>query len=68
MLPRIVIAPRATTLHPPAQVALASATCGIDAGGTVTRVDGVVLPLRPPLAAVVPTDRQWLGAIRERLE
>jgi hypothetical protein len=31
------------------------------------RVDGVTLPLRPPLAASVPSDRDWLRAIGDRL-
>ncbi len=67
-IPRIVIAPRATVVYRTAHVALASATYGIDAPGTVTRVDGVVLPLRPPLAAAMPSDRQWLRALGDRLE
>lgn len=66
-IPRIAIAPRATRLDPSADVAMASATYGIDAPGTVTRVDGVVLPLRPPLVPDVPTDREWLRAIDDRL-
>jgi formylmethanofuran dehydrogenase subunit B len=67
-VPRIVIAPCATQRYPTAHVALATATGGIDAAGTVTRVDGVVLPLRPPLRAAVPTDRRWLQALRDRLK
>jgi formylmethanofuran dehydrogenase subunit B len=72
-IPRIVIAPRATATatatadRPAADVALAAATCGIDAPGTVMRVDGVVLPLRPPLASPVPSDRDWLRALEERI-
>jgi formylmethanofuran dehydrogenase subunit B len=65
--PTVRIAPGATRSDRPATVALASATPGIDAAGTVTRVDGVTLPLRPPLAASVPTDRDWLRAIDDRL-
>jgi formylmethanofuran dehydrogenase subunit B len=65
---RIFIAPGATRASRPSAVALCSATSGIDAGGTVTRADGVTLPLRPPLAARVPTDRDWLNAIGEQLE
>jgi formylmethanofuran dehydrogenase subunit B len=67
-LPRIVIAPRATVNHPTARVALAAATSGIDAPGTVTRVDGVVLPLRPPLSSPIPSDRRWLLALDDRLK
>jgi formylmethanofuran dehydrogenase subunit B len=66
-IPTVVIGPRATTAWPTARVALASSTCGIDSGGTVTRVDGVVLPLRPPLAAAVPGERHWLTALAKRL-
>ncbi len=67
-IPTVVIAPGAPRSGRPATVALASATPGIDASGTVMRVDGVTLPLRPPLAASVPTDRDWLRAIEERLK
>ncbi|MEA2631554.1 MAG: formylmethanofuran dehydrogenase subunit [Chloroflexota bacterium] len=67
-IPRIVIAPRATAIHPTAHVALAAATPGIDAAGTVMRVDGVVLPLRPPLVSPVPSEREWLRALDERLK
>ncbi len=66
-IPRIVVAPRATERYPAAHVALASATSGIDAGGTVTRVDGVVLPLRPPLVSRVPSDGRWLRDLAARL-
>lgn len=66
-LPRIAIGPRATGRDRGAAVALVSATYSIDAPGTVMRVDGVTLPLRPPLAATVPTDREWLRAILDRI-
>jgi formylmethanofuran dehydrogenase subunit B len=67
-IPKVVIAPKATAQGNGATVAFDAATFGIDAGGTVTRTDGVVLPLRPSLAGAVPTDRQWLKRIAERLE
>jgi formylmethanofuran dehydrogenase subunit B len=67
-IPRIVIAPRATTTRPTADVALATATYGIDAPGTVMRVDGVILPLRPPLVSPVPSDRDWLRALDDRIQ
>ena len=66
-IPTVAIAPGATRPGGSATVALASATAGIDAAGTVMRVDGVTLPLRPPLAASIPTDRDWLLAIGKRL-
>jgi formylmethanofuran dehydrogenase subunit B len=64
-IPRVVIAPGASAIE--ATVGLASATSGIDAPGTVTRIDGVVLPLRPPFAPRLPTDREWLEKIAEKL-
>jgi formylmethanofuran dehydrogenase subunit B len=67
-IPTIVIAPKTTGPEQTATVALDAATFGIDAGGTVTRSDGVVLPLRPPLTAAVPTDRELLREIERRLK
>ena len=67
-IPRIAIAPEATTTWRTAGVALACATTGIDAPGTVTRTDGVTLPLRPGLAASLPTDGELLRAILDRLK
>lgn len=67
-IPSIVIAPRASEIagfRP--TVALASATFGIDVAGTVTRSDGVVLPLRPLRAPGHPSDRRWLSLIAEAL-
>jgi formylmethanofuran dehydrogenase subunit B len=66
-IPRIVIAPEATTSGSPASVALACARTGIDTPGTVIRADGVALPLRPALAASLPTDGELLRAILDRL-
>lgn len=66
-IPRVVIAPGATRDSGAIAVAIDTATCGIDAGGTVMRVDGVVLPLRPPLTPRVPTDRERLEALGARL-
>jgi formylmethanofuran dehydrogenase subunit B len=71
-IPRVVIAPRATvTVTAPGQtaaVAFDAATYGIDAPGTVTRCDGVALPLRPPLIATAPTDRHWLEALEKQIQ
>ena len=63
-----MIAPRATGGQPTAAVALAAATYGIDAPGTVMRVDGVTLPLRPPLVSPLPSDCAWLRALDDRLK
>jgi formylmethanofuran dehydrogenase subunit B len=64
----IVIAPGPTpgwTRSP--RVTIDVARPGIEAGGTVGRVDGVMLPLRPAIASGLPTDRDVLDAIRGRL-
>lgn len=66
-IPTVVIAPKATAPANTAAVALDSATFGIDTPGTVMRPDGVVLPLRPALAATAPTDVELLRAIEDRL-
>jgi formylmethanofuran dehydrogenase subunit B len=60
----VVIAPGASRrgVGSPA-VALNSATCGIEVTGTVTRVDGVVIPLRPIRESRFRSDRDWLRAI-----
>ncbi len=52
----------------PTTVAFDVARPGIEAGGTVARVDGVMLPLRPAIASGLPTDREILEAIGRRLE
>lgn len=65
-LPIVRIAPDATGPARRSAVGLASATPGIDGPGTVARVDGLILPLRPALQATAPTDREWLEEIRLR--
>ena len=56
-IPVLAIGPNATRFHQPAStVAIAASATGIEAGGTVTRTDGVVLPLRPPLASRFPSE------------
>ncbi|MDR3632647.1 MAG: formylmethanofuran dehydrogenase subunit B [Isosphaeraceae bacterium] len=62
-IPVIRIAPPGSELGDGATVAFATATEGIDAGGTVARADGVLLPLRPALPPRLPTDREWLAAL-----
>jgi formylmethanofuran dehydrogenase subunit B len=64
-IPTIVIAPDANSRA--ANIALASATYGIHASGTVARSDGVLLPLRPGLATSLPTDQQLLTELMSRL-
>ncbi len=50
-----------------AAVAIATARAGIETGGTVTRADGIVLPLRPPLTTDRPGEAACLAAIRGRV-
>lgn len=69
-LPTIRIGPGATRADlPPATVAIDAARPGIEAGGTAGRSDGVMLPLRPPLATGgLPTEQAILAAILARLQ
>ncbi|WZP00019.1 formylmethanofuran dehydrogenase subunit B [Isosphaeraceae bacterium EP7] len=61
-IPTIVIGPDATTSPAAlgASVAIDAARPGLEGGGTVARVDGVMLPLRPPLGGTVPTEADRL--------
>jgi formylmethanofuran dehydrogenase subunit B len=62
-VPMIDIAPGATIGGPRTAVAFDVARPGLEAGGTVARVDGVMLPLRPAISSGLPTDRDILEAI-----
>ena len=68
-VPTILIAPGATAAGagPPPTVAIATGRLGIEAGGAVGRVDGVMLPLRPPLAGSRLIDRAILQRLAGRL-
>ncbi|WP_422925301.1 formylmethanofuran dehydrogenase subunit B [Singulisphaera sp. PoT] len=66
-LKTVMIGPRATTAMPDATVSLDAATYGIGAGGSVTRVDGVSLPLRASIDEGRPTVSHWLAEIEGRL-
>ncbi len=66
-IPTVAIRPGATADGPTPGVAFDVARPGIEAGGTVGRVDGVMLPLRPALRAGGPTDREVLEAIGRAL-
>ncbi len=63
-LPTIQIAPGATAPDRSGTVAIDVARPGLEARGTVARVDGVMLPLRPALATDLPTDREVLDRLR----
>jgi formylmethanofuran dehydrogenase subunit B len=66
-IPTIVIGAK---LNYPARTSVSFETArpGIESGGTVARADGVMLPLRPVISSDLPTDRQILDAIRQRLD
>ena len=65
-IPRIEVSPGACRAAGPT-VAIATGRLGLEVGGTVGRGDGVMLPLRPPLAGSRPTDRAILAALHDRL-
>ncbi len=65
-IPYVQISPRATDRT--ATVALNCSTTGIHTSGTILRCDGATLPLQPALQSDLPTDRDWLLAIRKHLE
>jgi formylmethanofuran dehydrogenase subunit B len=67
-LPTIQIGPGATVGDRPPTVGFDVARPGIESGGTVCRVDGVMLPLRPAIDSGLPTDREILEAIRRRID
>jgi formylmethanofuran dehydrogenase subunit B len=50
-----------------AAVTFRTAVPGIDHGGTVHRVDGIALPLRPALTSPLPVDGDLLAQIERRL-
>ena len=56
-VPTVRIAPGATAPGLRSSVAFDVGRPGIEAGGTVGRVDGVMLPLRPSIASGLPDDR-----------
>jgi formylmethanofuran dehydrogenase subunit B len=67
-IPIVVIGPeRAQRAARRPTVGLASSTTGIEVSGTVTRSDGVVLPLRPLRPARYPSDRNWVERILQRI-
>jgi formylmethanofuran dehydrogenase subunit B len=67
-IPMVVIGPdRVQRAAPRPTVGLQSSTTGIEVSGTVTRSDGVVLPLRPLRPSRYPSDRDWLERILLRI-
>jgi len=68
-IPMVVIAPRDDADPWPAApgVRCFAATPGLDDPGTVMRVDGVSLPLRPVRTSPQMTEREWLEAILKQM-
>jgi formylmethanofuran dehydrogenase subunit B len=67
-VPLVAIAPGASPSNQPAaQVAIATATAGINGAGTVMRSDGVTLPLRPPLRSRRPGVDECLRGLLARI-
>jgi formylmethanofuran dehydrogenase subunit B len=66
-VPQIQIGPGATATGQKATVALATSRTGIHSGGTVIRVDGVSLPLRPSLTSPLPSERELLCMLAARV-
>jgi formylmethanofuran dehydrogenase subunit B len=67
-IPSVIISPIATSADHRATVALNSAAPGIHHGGTVLRVDGVMIPLRSLLETTRPSDREYIDEINQRLQ
>jgi formylmethanofuran dehydrogenase subunit B len=68
-LPRIVIAPPDLAEARPsgASVLMCAATPGLEEAGTIMRVDGVSLPLRPIRSSQFPTERQWVEELSQEI-
>ena len=68
-IPRVLIAPadEAESWPMAAEVICYAAIPGLEDEGTVMRIDGVSLPLRPIRSSRFLTERQWLEAISQRM-
>ncbi len=66
-IPNIVLSARQAAASSSAAVAFRVAVPGIETGGTVFRVDGVPLPLRPALASRHPAAEVVLAEITSRI-
>lgn len=69
-LPVVRIAPDGARSDPARRgpsVGIAVGRLGIEAGGTVARVDGLMLPLAPPLTSQWPDERAVLRGLLDRL-
>jgi len=66
-IPTIALDFQETATTQSATVAFFTARYGIEAPGTVCRMDDVSLPLRPPLSTHLPTDSWILGELEHRI-
>ncbi|HEX4145386.1 MAG TPA: formylmethanofuran dehydrogenase subunit B [Pirellulales bacterium] len=65
---RVTIGSSPTTGDDAAAVAFTTAACGRSAGGTLFRMDGVPLPLRPALVSPHPSDVEILARLERRVK
>jgi formylmethanofuran dehydrogenase subunit B len=66
-IPVITLDPKTSVTSKLAKVAFTTATYGINVPGTVYRMDGVPIPLRPAFESPYPSDEQILRGIRARV-
>lgn len=67
-IPWVYIGPPENPLAAAATLALAAATVGLDEDGTVTRVDGVSLPIRAVRDRAWPTEGERIASLSDRIE
>ena len=67
-VPFVFIGPPVNALASSAAVAFSTGTVGLDEDGSITRVDGVSLPVRAIRARRYPTEREWLDDLLTRIE
>lgn len=66
-IPYVALDPQETPTTKAAAVAFCTATYGINAPGTVYRMDDVPLPLRPAFDSPYPSDQEVLAKIEKRI-
>jgi formylmethanofuran dehydrogenase subunit B len=66
-IPYAALDPKETPTTRHATVAFTVAACGVNTSGTVYRMDGVPIPLRPAFASPHPSDLEVLSAIDKRV-
>jgi formylmethanofuran dehydrogenase subunit B len=66
-LPAVVLVPDGMPAHEGATVVFHTATYGINTSGTVYRMDGVPIPLRPAVTSTLPSDEEVLSAIENSI-